>query len=75
MGYYTYKSVRDLLPDEYRSDQMIISHCCGEKCLHKTKCTYDGDPGYDGDMWLVTSYYIEDLQKEIEQLKAGKENQ
>lgn len=30
---------------------------------------FDYDANYDGDYWIVVSDYIDDLQKEIEQLK------
>jgi hypothetical protein len=48
MAYYTYKVVRDLLP------QHIID-AMGDD--------YEGGANYDGDQWLAAAEYIKELQQ------------
>jgi hypothetical protein len=71
MAYYEYKRVRDLLPKDYLTTENYRLKCCGGRgCLNKNSpCEYYGSADYDGDMWTMTAYYIEELQSEISQLK------
>lgn len=50
MAYYTYKQVRDLLP------QHIID---------KQGPDYEGDAGYDGDQWTAAADYITELKESL----------
>lgn len=59
MAYYNYKRVRDLRPDRYTTDEHFQA---------KHRSTYDGGADYDGDDWIATADYIEDLQEEIRRL-------
>lgn len=54
MAYYNYKEVRDLIPNDFR-DAYI------EK-FEQDGTEYDGDPNYDGHMWLLAGSYISYLQ-------------
>lgn len=52
MAYYSYKRVRDLIP------QYIID----------TIQNYDSDPGYDGDLHLASALYINELKGLLEKV-------
>jgi len=71
MAYYEYKRVRDLLPDDYLTTENFRRKCCGDKGCLSTKhpCVYEGTADYDGDMWIMTAYYIVELQEKIEELQ------
>lgn len=51
MAYYTYKRVRDLLPDHIINNQGP---------------DYEGNGNYDGDQWDAAADYIEELLLKIE---------
>ena len=57
MAYYNYKLVRDALPD-YITEAIP---------------NYEGTCDYDGDMWVAASNYIDDLLKQLADLKAERE--
>lgn len=66
MAYYTYKEVRDLIPDDFSKKYIaMFEESYGRE--------YNYDSNYDGDMWSLTAAYIESLQNEIKLLKEGKE--
>lgn len=50
MAYYAYKRVQRLIP------QHIID---------KQGKNYNGDPGYDGDLWDAAADYIEELEQKL----------
>lgn len=54
MAYYSYKRVRDLLPEH-------ITNAIPD---------YEGEPGYDGDQWDAAADYIEELLNTINALKG-----
>lgn len=58
MGCYAYKDVCYRIPDKYID---------GFK--EKYGVEFDGDCNYDGDYWVVTADYIDDLLEEIKELK------
>ena len=62
MAYYSYKHVRDLIPDSFR-DKFILEF---EEEFGRE---FDYDSNYDGDMWLLTASYIEHLLLTISSLK------
>jgi hypothetical protein len=53
MAYYTYKQVREQLPDWL---------------IEAMGTDYDGDANYDGDQWAATSSYIDFLIRRIIEL-------
>jgi hypothetical protein len=71
MAYYTYKQVRDVMPSYVMTTEYMVKICCsGGVCLNtKNLCVYDGDAGYDGDMWVVTATYINELQTKLKEVK------
>lgn len=61
MAYYNYKLTRDAMPDSVMTTEYYRAAVCNCDGSCKTACEYDGDPGYDGDMWTVTAEYINRL--------------
>lgn len=59
MACYSYKEVVCSIPPEYES-----------KFNDEFGRESDGNPNYDGDYWTITGMWIDDLQAEIEMLKA-----
>ena len=49
---YSYNSVLKVLPESY----------IGEGYKVRNGSEYQGDPGYDGDLHLAVSYYIDDAR-------------
>lgn len=59
MAYYTYKEVRDLIPDDFK-EEFIKNY---NERYSKFGHVYDDDANYNGGMWLLTAAYIEYLLK------------
>lgn len=59
MAHYTYKDVCYDVPKKYI-----------EGFEEKYGREFDSDPNYDGDYWIVVGDWIDDMQKEIAELKA-----
>lgn len=60
MGWYSYKSIRN--HPEYERALAAWEAEAGRKC--------DGDPGYDGDMWLVAAKLVDMLTTERDAARA-----
>lgn len=61
MGHYAYKDVIHEIPKRYFDENFKKNH--GREC--------DCDPGYDGDYWIATSDYIEDLKEVLINVKKA----
>ena len=64
MAHYTYKTVRNLVPDSYQTTGHYRRRHCAPECAATpcfANCEYEGGADYDGDLWTVTADYIEDL--------------
>jgi len=59
MAAYSYKDVCYNIPQIYE-ERFEGKHCC----------EFDANANYDGDYWIVTGEYIEDLEKRIKQYQA-----
>lgn len=65
MGYYSYKHVRNSIPDSFKEErEKRLKEEYGED--------YEPDYGadYDGGLWLLASDYIDYLHEEIKKLKG-----
>lgn len=58
MAYYNYKHVRDKIPNEFED---LFRNSFKEVQGYD----YEGDAGYDGDLWLLTSCYINYLHGNV----------
>ena len=59
MAHYSYKDVCSGIPAHIE-----------EKFTEEHGCEPDGNPNYDGDYWVLTGMWIDELQEEIENLKS-----
>ena len=59
MAYYSYKEVRDLLPED-----------TAEKYLLRYGQEYEGEANYDGDQWTAAADYIVELLDKIKELES-----
>lgn len=59
MAYYTYKRVRNLIPNEFSAKWEAA-------WKEETGQDYDGSADYDGQLWCLAADYIEHLHELIE---------
>lgn len=66
MAFYNYKKV--VYRDGYQEVKERWLAKVKEDCFNDD-IEYDGDPGYAGDCWDVTSFWIDEMQAELKELR------